>query len=149
MPYIMEYPLGQCRSAVLVLSPPNSLCPLHTSRRVREVEMSLVLCSHCSATTRKCALLKLLLLPNPKQHHTIYDEGKQNKIDSVTAETRTNSKKGGLVVDADIAVAVCGCLFSGKKVFVQWTVLVERGFCSVILDVKQVRCWEVLSARVM
>lgn len=99
MPYIMEYPLGQCRSAVLVLSLPNSLCPLHTSRTVQEVEMSLVLCSHCSATTRKCALLTLLLLPNPKQHHTIYDEGKQNKIDSVTAETRTNSKKGGLVVD--------------------------------------------------
>lgn len=92
---IMEYSFGQCRLAVLVLSPPNSLCPIHTSRTVQEVEMSLVLCSHCSATTRKWCVINIVFLPNPKQHHTIYDEGKN----SVPAETRANSKKGGLIFD--------------------------------------------------
>ena len=54
--YGTEYPFGQIRSAVLILFSPSSLLvppqPPLAVRTVQEVEASLSLYSHCSATTK-------------------------------------------------------------------------------------------------
>lgn len=115
---IMEYSFGQCRLAVLVLSPPNSLCPIHTSRTVQEVEMSLVLCSHCSATNGV-----LLTLFFSQTQNSIIPSMMKEKTLSQLKQGQTARKEVWSLI-ADIAVAVWSS-FSGKKVFMQWAVLAE------------------------
>ena len=71
------HPLGKSESAVLFLSPPNSLCPQPLAgRAARGAGNFLALCKHCSAATEQSVCYQLCLGHKSKtQHHTnCYEE---------------------------------------------------------------------------
>ena len=88
MIYGMEYPFGQFRSAVLVLSPPSSLgfsCPVAV-RVVQETENVLGSAQHCSATIKIWCVISAVFLLKSK---CSIIPGTVKKIDSVPTETGT------------------------------------------------------------
>ena len=91
MPYGMEYPFGHLRAAVLILSPPSSLCPLSPS--LADLKQNVLgSVQHCSATSKTLVCYQHCFSCEAKtQHHTGHSEG---KIYTVSAETSTVIYKG-------------------------------------------------------
>lgn len=71
MPYSMGHPFGPSGSAVLVPSPPRSLCTfsLINGRAAQKAEKSLALCKHRSTTIENISMLSPLF--SPKIQNTV------------------------------------------------------------------------------
>lgn len=86
----MEYPFDQFRAALLILSPPSSMCPLSplAGRAVQEAEKQVSLTLHSTAQQqlKHRYVIKVFFILKPK--HSIVEDT-MKKINSVPAETRT------------------------------------------------------------
>jgi len=85
--YGMEYPCAQLGSAVLAVSPLNSLCtpsPL-AGGVVGEAEKALTLCKHCLARTKTS--LYVNAVSSTKSEHSFIPTAK--KINSIPAQNST------------------------------------------------------------
>jgi len=103
-------PFGRSGSAVLVLPPPSSFCPLcfRTGRAAPEADVSLALCS-TSQWQLKHQRVIIILIHNPK-HSTIPTTRK--KINSSSAETRTYWEIFPGLYASSVKLTVSGC---GRK----------------------------------
>ena len=91
MLYDMQYPLGHFRSAVLVLSPPSSLCPLSPhhwqgSMRSWETERSLALCSTAQQQLKHWCVISIGFLLKPK--HSIIPDTMKGKNKALLSQLK-------------------------------------------------------------